>query len=382
MKKASFVFAAVCAFAVLPFMAELGPFESSVAFVWLGVLLAVGASGSFQSLAFIGGALGAFGAGVLVSSSPALAGAVWIGAAFAERTTRVRGASARAAHVVAAVLGGALAGGLSHAYASASVPLFAVAVVVSAVLSALPLLIDADDPVAHALDQYALLVSEPAKGALVAGAELRRGAQEVALDRTTANRVTTTWQSLLRLAEARVNLERTRPRSFVALAGKLEGSHAATELAGPPSSARTTGDPSSTAKTNEPPSTSPSDEPPSTSSDESSAIVSSPSGSSPPSSTGGEPKLSPPSSAMSEVRGSSGSAADAVRTMVDQRIAEHVGALARTYTAVDAARAANVGLDDTALKHVESMGDSFEEVSRALVEVREVHSVEHRTKES
>jgi hypothetical protein len=32
--------------------------------------------------------------------------------------------------------------------------------------------------------------------------------------------------------------------------------------------------------------------------------------------------------------------------------------------------AARIGLDDTALKNVESMGDSLDDVSRALVEVR------------
>ena len=64
------------------------------------------------------------------------------------------------------------------------------------------------------------------------------------------------------------------------------------------------------------------------------------------------------------------SAADAVLGMVNQRIAEHVSVLARAYTAVDAVSAARIGLDDTALKNVESMGDSLDEVSRALVEVR------------
>jgi hypothetical protein len=49
---------------------------------------------------------------------------------------------------------------------------------------------------------------------------------------------------------------------------------------------------------------------------------------------------------------------------------EHVHVLARAYTAVDTVSAARVGLDDSALKNVESMGDSLDEVSRALVEVR------------
>lgn len=64
------------------------------------------------------------------------------------------------------------------------------------------------------------------------------------------------------------------------------------------------------------------------------------------------------------------SAADAVLSMVDQRIAEHVTVLARAYTAVDTVSAARIGLDDTALKNVESIGESLDEVSRAIVEVR------------
>jgi hypothetical protein len=56
--------------------------------------------------------------------------------------------------------------------------------------------------------------------------------------------------------------------------------------------------------------------------------------------------------------------------MVDTRIAEHVAALARAYTAVDAARAAELGLDDAALRNAEDIGESLEEVSRAIVDVQ------------
>jgi hypothetical protein len=56
--------------------------------------------------------------------------------------------------------------------------------------------------------------------------------------------------------------------------------------------------------------------------------------------------------------------------MVDQRIAEHVAVLARAYSAVDAVSAARIGLDDTALKGTESIGESLDDVSRAMIEVR------------
>src|SRR5262245_20695156 len=109
MKKIAFIVAALCLFAFAPLAGRFGPLASSVALVWLGVLLAVSASGTIQSLAIAGGALGAFGSGVLASASPAAAGAVLVAAAFAERTTRVRSRTARAVHVLVALVAGALA---------------------------------------------------------------------------------------------------------------------------------------------------------------------------------------------------------------------------------------------------------------------------------
>src|SRR5206468_1109872 len=104
-------------FVLAPIASRFGPVASSVALVWLSVLLAVCASGSVQSLAVASGALGAFGAGVLGPVSPAAAGAVLIAAAFAERTTRIRSRTARAVHVLVALVVGALAGSLATAFA-------------------------------------------------------------------------------------------------------------------------------------------------------------------------------------------------------------------------------------------------------------------------
>jgi hypothetical protein len=290
MRKLAFFVAAASLFAVAPLAGRFGVVGSSVALVWMSVLLAVFASGSAQSLAVAAGALGAFGSGVLGPVSPAAAGAVLVALAFAERSTRVRSRTARAVHVGVALVGGALAGSLSTAFAASSVPVFAVAVIVAAVLAALPLLVDADDPIAHALELAFRDVTEPARAALLEGAELRRSAEEVPLDRPTQERVKKTWQSLLRLAEARVRIERTRPRPLIRVADA-------------------------------------------------------------------EDKPVVPSTA------------DAVLGMVDQRIADHVAVLGKAYMAVDTARAAAVGVDTAALQNVEHMGDSLEEVSRALVEV-------------
>lgn len=309
MKKIAFMVAAASLFALAPIANRFGPVASSVALVWLGVLVAICASGTANSMAVASGALGAFGAGILGPVSPAAAGAVIVAAAFAERSTRIRSRTARAVHVLVGLVGGALAGSLSTAFSSSSLPVMAVAIVVASVLAALPLLVEADDPVAHALDKAAKDVSEPARGALIQGAELRRNAEEVPLDRNTQLRVRKTWQALLRLAEARVRLERSRPTVLVRVG----------ELALP-------------------------------------ALV---------------PANGPASAAAVLALGpAQPSAADAVLGMVDQRITEHVTVLAKAYTAVDTARAAAVGIDDAELRNMETMGDSLEDVSRALVEVK------------
>jgi hypothetical protein len=228
----------------------------------------------------VGGAGGAFASAVLGSVSPAAGGAALVGFAFAERTMRVRGATARLAHVAAALVGGALAGALSSAYAFSSPAVRIVAILVAGVLVALPLLVDADDPIAHALEATASLVPEPARKSLVEGAELRRNVRDIPLDAETARHVRKTWGALVKLAEARVRLERTR-------------------------AVRTEGSP-----------------------------------------------------------------ADAVVKMVDAKLGDHVSALSRAYTAADTVRAAELGLDDAALKNVETAGESLDEVSRAIVDVK------------
>jgi len=213
MKKIAFVVAAASLFAFAPLAHRFGPVVASLALVWMGILLALFASGLSlhgASLAVGTGALGALGYGVLGTISPAVAGAVLVGLAFAERTTRVRTRTARAVHVLVALVGGALAGSLTTAYTTASLSVFAVAAVVAAVLAALPLLVEADDPVAHALDDAADGLPDPSKKTLREAAELRRQVDDVPLDRSAASRVRTTWQALLRLAQARVRLERPR----------------------------------------------------------------------------------------------------------------------------------------------------------------------------
>jgi hypothetical protein len=283
MQRVLLLLAAGAAFALGPLAASLGPVAGAALALSFGIALALAASGARSAVAAAAGAMGAFAATVMTPASPAIGGAVLLGFAYAERTARVRGTGSagralpRLAHIGVALGAGALAGTIGVAYAGASVGVRGVAVVVAAVLAALPLLIDADDPVAHELDRAAAAVSDPARAKLREGAELRRQAGEELLDARSARQVKRTWRALVRLAEARCKLER----------------------------AATTG---------------------------------------------------------------ASSQAERVRALLDDRIAAHVAVLCRAYLAVDAARGAEATIDDAALRSVESVGESLEQVSDALVE--------------
>jgi hypothetical protein len=281
MRRIMLPLAAAVTFGAAPYASKLGVVAGSAWLVMLGVLLAVAASASLSSVAIAAGAIGAFGGNVLGSVVPAAGGAVLVGLAYAERTMRVRGTNARLVHTASSLVVGALAGSLATAYATASPAVRIVAMLVCAVLVTLPLLVDADDPLAALLENAARGVSEPARAALRDAAELRRQAHDVPLDQEMVPVVAGTWRALRKLAESRVRLERSKARIATTAA------------------------------------TSP---------------------------------------------------ANAVVSRVDQRIAEHVTALARAYTAADTARAAATTVDDAALKHVETVGDTLEETSRALVD--------------
>jgi hypothetical protein len=53
---------------------------------------------------------------------------------------------------------------------------------------------------------------------------------------------------------------------------------------------------------------------------------------------------------------------------LDQRLFDHVSSLTKMYTAADAASAATLSLDDTALQKVGAAGTSLDAVSKAIVE--------------
>ncbi len=104
MRKGIFLLAAACAFGLAPFEGRLGAVGGALLLLVLGTALAAAASGGAFALSIAAGAVGAFVSGALATVSTAVAGACLVAAAFAERTTRVRGRTARAAHVGAALL--------------------------------------------------------------------------------------------------------------------------------------------------------------------------------------------------------------------------------------------------------------------------------------
>jgi MFS family permease len=269
---------AAAAFGLSPYATRLGPVLGSALLVVLGVMLALAASGTANAMAAATGAVGAFLGGVLVTVSPAVAGAALVGLCYAERTVRVRGAVARTVHTGMALAGGALAGAAAHQFTGAGVTVQLVVLVVAAVLVSLPQLVEADDPLAHTLDELADEVPVDVAVKLREGAELSRTVEADMLDRKSRKLAQQTWRALLNLAHSRVRLERARQKR--------------------------------------------------------------------PSATHG----------------------DAVRNRIDERIAEHVEALARMYTAVDEVKAAEASLEDGALRTVENNNESMEQMSKAIVE--------------
>jgi hypothetical protein len=305
--------AAAAAFGLAPYSGALGPALGAALPLAAGMALAVAASsaGGFGgqagapvvgvgliALPAAGGALGALASAVLSPISPAAAGAALVGLAFAERTSRVRGLPARIAHAGVTALAGAAAGAVATSFSTASLMVRGVSLVVVAVLIGLPLLLEADDPAAHALDGLASCVPDPSRSALREGAELRRASGEVSLDRKTSREVRATWRALVELGEARARLTRVSAARGPA---EEEAKDAAARI------------------------------------DEG-------------------------------VASKMGAQSQAVAKKLDDRIAEHVRALTRALTAVDAARAAEVGLNDAALRSVETVGESYEHVSRSLVD--------------
>lgn len=208
MRALSLMLATALAFGLLPFSGRVGLLLGAALAVGSGVLLALAASYTPSAAAVAAGALGALATGVLAEFGPTLAGALLVGAAFAERTLRVRERADARLHVALALGVGAIAGYLSSRYSNAEPWVMGVVVVIAAVLATAPLLIPADDALAHGLDQLADELEDPVRQTLRAGAELRRSVDDTLLDADSARDARRAWRNLLRLGHARVRLTR------------------------------------------------------------------------------------------------------------------------------------------------------------------------------
>ena len=210
MRPLTLLAASAMAYGLLPMTGRLGTVLGAVIAVVFGVLLALASSFAPSAIAVASGALGAFLSGVLANQIPALAGALLLGLAFAERSLRVRDKNSRIVHVMLALGAGGLAGYLSTHYAGSEPLVRSVVVVVAAVLAMAPLMVQADDPVAHALDELGTDIEGTAGEKLHAGAELRRSVDESLLEADSARDARRAWKSLLRLGQARIRLANVR----------------------------------------------------------------------------------------------------------------------------------------------------------------------------
>jgi hypothetical protein len=207
MKRLLYVLALAVAFFALPLANRQGPFVSVAALVLVGVGLALLASAHANAISVGTGAFAALGAGVMGTTSPAAAGAVFLMLVFAERTMRVRGNVPRAVHVLLSLIAGGMSGAITSMYVNAQPLVYGVACATAAVVAGLPLLIDADHPVAHALDLVAADLPSDVRDRIREGATLLRESQDIPLDADVEKDVQSTWKSLLKLSHARAKVE-------------------------------------------------------------------------------------------------------------------------------------------------------------------------------
>lgn len=207
MKRTLILFAAALSFWLEPLARHASPVFGALVLVALGVALAGAASGEMTAIAAGAGAFGALVHGALTGSSMILASAALFGLAYAERATRVRELPARVLHVGLALAGGAMAGALVTQYAGAALAVRGVVILVAAILTALPQLVEADDLLAHRLEQLADDLPAAAGAPLKDGAALRRTVEPGMLSRDLERQAQGTWKALEDLARARVRLE-------------------------------------------------------------------------------------------------------------------------------------------------------------------------------
>jgi hypothetical protein len=173
------------------------------------VALALAASAHLDALPLAAGALGGLASVALLrllpagDASVAASGAALLAAAFLERTARVEGAPRRLAHLALAAASGALAALLFARHGAAAPVPRAAALGVGAALLAAPLLIPAEDPVAHLLSLAAERLGGATSPLLRDAAELRRWSLRDSAPRPSP-RLDARWSALMALVHQRL----------------------------------------------------------------------------------------------------------------------------------------------------------------------------------
>ncbi len=181
-------------FTALPVAFRGGPVLGTVVPMVIAIAFAVAASGRPNALAVASGAIIALLATLAWRWFPYVSGAVAVGLAYAERSTRVRQVRARIIHVSIAVVAGAAGGALAASYADASPTYRTVALLMAAVVALAPALVPADDPRVQLLERAVRRVGPGKIGAtLLDGIELLR-LDTALLDRETSTNVRKSWR--------------------------------------------------------------------------------------------------------------------------------------------------------------------------------------------
>lgn len=183
----------------------------ALAAIAAGVAVAWSYEARVHALVVAAGALGALCLIAVGPWSAALGGAGLALLASAPRALRVDGARARGAHAALAVAGGALAATVGVRYgADPSAAVRAASLAVSGLLASLPLLVPAEDPIAHALASLASELGGDVAASLSGAAALRRRTAEGEvlqhLPAETLARIDAGWDSLHRTALRRASL--------------------------------------------------------------------------------------------------------------------------------------------------------------------------------
>jgi hypothetical protein len=210
LKRGAFALLVAAYFAAMPYLeTKTGYVTHALLVVALGVLIACAVSGTWSTTAIASGALGAFFHDAMRSDFAILAGAAFAAMVYVERTLQMPTRKRQALHTGLALAGGGLASAVIANYQTAAPSLLAVALAVGVALFCLPLIVDADDPMAQALERTAHLLPASPASALREAAHLKRGSETASISSASRETVQKALESILKLGETRAQITRT-----------------------------------------------------------------------------------------------------------------------------------------------------------------------------